>query len=152
MQRSAQLMSFFLPGHEMQEAQNKLQAFRLFAYVDQELRFPEDRPLPLGALVRRAMALSHHRRIFALEGVAHYHTAAESGKGRVSGLLLNPALPDCAMVSMHAGMGTYLRPARRSRNWATTRRKPACVRRCCGFSNSATPTPAPAGARMPSSR
>jgi hypothetical protein len=108
MQRSAQLMSFFLPGHEMQEAQNKLQAFRLFAYVDQELRFPEDRPLPLGALVRRAMALDHHRRIFALEGVAHYHTAAETRKGPVSGLLQSPDLPECAMVSMHAGMGTCL--------------------------------------------
>jgi hypothetical protein len=108
MQRSAQLMSFFLPGHEMQEAQNKLEAYRLFAYVDQELHFPEDRPLPLDALVRRAMALNNRRRIFALEGVAHYYAAAEIGKGQVTGLLLNPALPDCAMVSMHAGMGTYL--------------------------------------------
>jgi hypothetical protein len=106
MQRSAQFMSFFLPGHEMQEAQNKLESFRLFAYVDQELRFPQNRLDSLEVLVRRAFALSHFRRIWALEGVSHYYTGAVSAKGPVSGLLQNPDLPDCAMVSMHAGMGT----------------------------------------------
>jgi hypothetical protein len=74
--------------------------------VDQELRFPADRLLPLDALVRRTLALSSHRRIFALEGVAHYYTGIASAKGAVTGLLLNPDLPDSAMVSMHAGMGT----------------------------------------------
>jgi hypothetical protein len=106
MQRSAQLMSFFLPGHEMQEAQNKLEAFRLFAYPDQELHFPQDRLEPLAALARRALALSSHERIFALEGVAHYYTGVISAKGPVTGLLCNPGLAECTMVSMHAGMGT----------------------------------------------
>ena len=106
MQRSAQLMSLFLPGHEMQEAQNKLEAFRLFAYVDQELHFHGNRLESLDALVRRALALSNYRRIWALEGVAHYYANAVGEKGKVTALLLDPDLPDCAMVSMHAGMGT----------------------------------------------
>lgn len=106
MQRSAQLMGLFLPGHEMEEAQNKLEAFRLFAYVDQELRFPRERLDSLVALVRRALVLSHYRRIWALEGVSHYYANAVSAKGPVSGLLLDPDLPDYTMVSMHAGMGT----------------------------------------------
>lgn len=106
MQQSAQLMSFFLPGHEMQEAQNKLEAFRLFAYVDQELQFTGDRQESLDALVRRALALSNYQRIWALEGVAHHYTRAASARGPVTGLLMNPSLPDCAMVSMNAGMGT----------------------------------------------
>jgi hypothetical protein len=106
MQQSAQLMSFFLPGHEMQEAQNKLEAFRLFAYVDQELRLPDDGMTSLDAMVRRALALSNYQKVWALEGVAHNYTSIANAKGPVTGLLMNPDLPDCAMVSMHAGMGT----------------------------------------------
>jgi len=106
MQQSARLMSFFVPGHEMQEAQNKLEAFRLFAFVDQELRFPPHRAETLPALVRRAMALGHYTRIWALEGVSHYFMDAIDLNQPLSGLLANPELPDCAMVSMHAGMGT----------------------------------------------
>jgi hypothetical protein len=104
MQRSAQVMSFLLPGHEMQEAQNKLEAFRLFAYVDQELRIPTERLLPLDALVRRAFDLGHHERIFAIEGVGHYYAGLAASP--VTGLLQDRQLPDCAMVSLHAGMGT----------------------------------------------
>lgn len=104
MQHSAQIMSLFLPGHEMQEAQNKLQAFRLFAYVDEELRFSAN-PLPsLDAIVRRAFDLNSHQRIFAIEGAGHFYTNALPG--RPSGLLQDPNLPDCAMVSLHAGVGT----------------------------------------------
>ncbi|HWF07693.1 MAG TPA: hypothetical protein VG297_04465 [Bryobacteraceae bacterium] len=106
MERSAQLMSLFLPGHEMEEARNKLQAFRLFAYADRELRFPAGPLPPLEALVRRAFDLSHHQRIFAIEGAGHYYTGAASRP--LKGLLQDPALPDCAMVSLHAGMGTSL--------------------------------------------
>jgi hypothetical protein len=103
MQRSAQLMSLFVPGHEMQEAQNKIEAFRLFAYVDDELHFTADTLGSLEALVRRALRLSNYQKVWALEGVAHYYTGAKSP---ANGLLMNPDLPECAMVSMHAGMGT----------------------------------------------
>lgn len=103
-QRSAGFMGMFLPGHEMEEAQNKLEAFRLFAYADQELRFPDGPLPPLEILVRRALDLRHQQRIFALEGVGHHYT--RSAPGRLSGLLQDPSLPDCAMVSLHAGMGT----------------------------------------------
>lgn len=106
MQRSAHLMGMFLPGHEMQEAQNKLETFRLFAYVDQELRLPEGRLEPLDAMVRRALGLSNYRKIWALEGVSHYYTRAIGSKGPVTGLLQDAALPECAMVPLHAGMGT----------------------------------------------
>jgi hypothetical protein len=105
MQHSAGLMSFFLPGHEMQEAQNKIQAFRLFAYVDQELRIPPGRLEPLEVLASRALALSNYRKIWALEGVAHYYTNAAIARGSVDGLLLNPNLLETTMVPMHAGMG-----------------------------------------------
>jgi len=108
MQRSAQLMGMFLPHHEWQEAQNKLEAFRLFAYADQELRFPKDRLESLDGLTRRALALGNYHRIWALEGVAHYYVGAVSADGRFSGILANPGIPECAMVSMHAGMGTSL--------------------------------------------
>ena len=99
-------MSFFLPGHEMQETQNKIQAFRLFAYVDQELHLPEKRVEPLDVLTRHALALSNFRKIWALEGVAHLYANTEIAKGPVSGMLLDPNIPESAMVPMHAGMGT----------------------------------------------
>lgn len=104
MQRSAQLMGMFLPGHEMQEAQNKLEAFRLFAYADQELDFADGDLPPLAALVRRTFDLTPHQRIFAIEGIGHHYT--RSAPGRLTRILQDPALPECAMVSLHAGMGT----------------------------------------------
>ena len=104
-------MGVFLPGSEMQEAQNKLEAFRLFAYVDQALRFGTDR-LSLAAMVAHAQALPCWQRIFALEGLAHYYT---SGESTPTGLLADPDLPETAMVSMHAGMGTAFATAALSR-------------------------------------
>src|ERR1017187_6003055 len=103
MQHSAGLMSFFLPGHEMQETQNKIQAFRLFAYVDQELHLPEKRVEPLDVLTRHALALINFRKIWALEGVAHLYANTEIAKGPVGGMLLDPNIPESAMVPMHAG-------------------------------------------------
>jgi hypothetical protein len=105
MQRSAQLMSAFLPGHEMQEARNKLEAFRLFAYVDRELHFPANRP-SLQSMVCRAQALPPWQRNFALEGVAQYYTSRVIAENPVTRLLADPDLPETAMVPMHAGMGT----------------------------------------------
>ena len=105
------MMSAFLPGPEMQEAQNKLAAFRLFAYVDQALRFGTAR-LSLPSMVLHAQALPAWQRIFALEGVAHYYT---SGVSAPTGLLADPSLPEPAMVSLHAGMGTAFAGAALSR-------------------------------------
>ena len=105
MQQTTRFMGFFLPGHEMQEAENKIEAFRLFAYADQELQFPANHPDPLASLVRRAFALGHYRRIWALEGVSHHYMNARR-QDSVRGLLLDANLPECTMVSMHAGMGT----------------------------------------------
>lgn len=106
MERSAGLMNLFMPGHEMQETQNKLQSFRLFAYVDRELDIPPSRTEPLETLTRRTLQLSNFRRIWALEGVAHYYTNSLPSFTNLHGLLLNPEIPDTAMVPMHAGMGT----------------------------------------------
>ena len=98
-------MSPFLPGYEMQEARNKLETFRLFAYVDQELHFPPRR-LSLKEMVRLAQALPAWKRSFALEGVAHYYVGGAKSEGPFTSLLADPDLPESAMVPMHAGMGT----------------------------------------------
>jgi hypothetical protein len=103
MQRSAQVMGMFLPGHEFVETQNKLEAFRLFAYADQELGFPTHRLEPLASLTRRALALGKFERIWALEGVAHYFASRANSPERI---LCDAELPEAAMVPMHAGMGT----------------------------------------------
>ena len=107
-------MSAFLPGHELQEVQNKLEVFRLFAYVDQELRFPANR-LSLQSMVCRAHALPPWQRNFALEGVAHYYMNGAGAASSFTGLLADPDLPETAMVPMHAGMGTALADAGLSR-------------------------------------
>lgn len=107
-EKSARLMSLFLPGHEMQEAQNKLEAFRLFAYADRELSLPAGHTQSLSVQVKRAMALGKFRRIWALEGVAHHYTNCAGLNGTRTRLLFDCDLPDCTMVSMHAGMGTSL--------------------------------------------
>jgi hypothetical protein len=109
--RSVRGVSVFMPGPEIQEAQNKLEAFRLFAYVDQALRFGTGR-LSLTSMMVRARYLSSWQRIFALEGIAHYHTSAVRAP---NALLADPALPETAMVSMHAGMGTAFAGAALSR-------------------------------------
>jgi len=107
MQRSAGLMAMFLPGHEFQETQNKIEAFRLFAFVDQELNFPKDRLESLPAMARRASALGNHKSIWAMEGVSNFYTAAVAPvHDRLTGLLADPEIPETAMVPMHAGMGT----------------------------------------------
>ena len=108
---SVRMVSVLLPGPEMQEARNKLEAFRLFAYVDQALRFGTDR-LSLASMVVHAQPLPSWQRVFALEGIAHYYTSAASAPTR---LLADPALPETAMVPMHAGMGTAFASAALSR-------------------------------------
>jgi len=110
MQDSAHFMSAFLPGHEVREVQNKLEAFRLFAYVDQKLKFPADRP-SLPEMVRLAEALPPFQRIFALEGVAHFYTSTAATETPMIHLLADPELPDNAMVPLHSGMGTTLASA-----------------------------------------
>ncbi len=103
-QRSAQVVRGLLPGHETQEVSNKLEAFRLFAYVEQELQLPRTL-LPLQDLIRRAELLAPLQRSFALEGVAHYYANNVGSEGFENGLLTDPELPAFAMVPMHAGMG-----------------------------------------------
>lgn len=99
-------MSVFLPGIEMQEAQNKLEAFRLFAFVDRELRFPKR--LTLLSMACRAQALPPWQRSFAMEGVGHYYTNGAGAERPLAGMLADPSLPETAMVPLHAGMGNAL--------------------------------------------
>ncbi len=114
MQRSAEMMSGILPGHEWNETGNKLECFRLFAWVDQELGFPKSHLQPLDQLAARALKLNDFRSIWALEGVANYYTSAclSAGAGQpMKGMLSTGAgasLPAKTLVSMHAGMGTAL--------------------------------------------
>ncbi len=120
MQRSAGLMAMFLPGHEFQETQNKIEAFRLFAFVDKELEFSQGIRLePLPDMVCRAGRLGNYKSIWAMEGVAHFYTAAVIQERRLRALLADPELPATAMVPLHMrGMGTacaqaLTQPARR---------------------------------------
>src|ERR1019366_7773146 len=106
MQRSAGLMAMFVPGHKFQETQNKIEAFRLFAFVDKELNFSKDRLEELPAMVCRARRLGNYKSIWAMEGIAHFYTAAAISERRLRGLLADPELPESAMVPLHAGMGT----------------------------------------------
>ena len=113
MQRSAQLMSVFLPGVEMREAQNKLEAFRLFAFVDQELRFPESAVSPVHGLPRAGITpLAKELRARRRGEFLH----EQRGRGEP---FERPArrsrLPETAMVPMHAGMGTALAESALSR-------------------------------------
>jgi len=103
-QRSAKALGGYLPGHEVAEVSNKLEAFRLFAYVEQELGFPPTLP-SLPDLVRLAEPLPPLQRSFALEGIAHYYANNVAPENFEGGLLADPALPETAMVPMHAGMG-----------------------------------------------
>ena len=107
MQRSAQMMSLFMPGHEWHETRNKLETFRLFAWVDEELNFSSTRLESLGDLADRALKLDDFRSIWALEGVANYYATAAPHP--LTGMLSSGAgasLPARTLVSMHAGMGT----------------------------------------------
>ncbi len=99
-------MSAVVPGLEMQEGQNKLEAFRLFAFVDQELRFP--RRLALLSMVCRAQALAPWQRNFALEGIGTYYANGAGAERPLAGMLADPSLPETAMVPLHAGVGTAL--------------------------------------------
>jgi hypothetical protein len=107
MEYSARFVGAFMPGHEMQEAQNKVEAFRLFACVDRELGFPGSRP-ELQFMVRRAKTLTSWPMIFALEGVSHHYASGASSDDPLTGMLSDPELPDSAMVPMHSGMGTAI--------------------------------------------
>jgi hypothetical protein len=110
MQQSARLMGGFIPGSSLfcdwRELDNKFEAFRLFQYADRELGLPVDR-LPIDEVVRRALTRDAFRAIWILEGIGQIKGAASSLS--VEGLLTEGAgacVPDCAMIPLHAGMGT----------------------------------------------
>ncbi len=110
MQQSARVMGIFTPGRgvfcDWQELDNKFEAFRLFQYADRELG-PAAAHLPINDLVSRALALDAFRAIWILEGVGHSQGLARplSAKGLLTDGT-SASLPDCAMVPLHAGMGT----------------------------------------------
>ncbi|MEO7650478.1 MAG: hypothetical protein ABIZ80_08405 [Bryobacteraceae bacterium] len=110
MQQSARLMGAFLPGsslfYDWRELDNKFEAFRLFQYPEGELRLPVD-GLPLDDLVQRTLKLDAFRAIWILEGIGHIKGAAASLSAE--GLLNEEpgaSVPDRALISLHAGMGT----------------------------------------------
>lgn len=98
-QASAGLMRY-LPGPglltDWKEIDNKLEAFRLFQYPEQEV----GDPLREGAIAM-ALRLPDFRGIWVLEGIGHeralHRPAAKS-----------EILPDRTGVSVHAGLGTAL--------------------------------------------
>lgn len=106
MQRSAQLMSTFMPGHEWQETRNKLETFRLFAWADQELTLGADSSVPLDKLVTRAHQMDPFESIWVLEGIASHFAASWKPASGMLSQGVGADLPVRALVSMHAGMGT----------------------------------------------
>src|SRR5438309_2085477 len=104
MQQSARIMGGFMPGRDLfcdwRELDSKFEAFRLFQYADRELGVPVDR-LPLPETVERALKLDSFRAIWILEGIGHIKAMTSSLT--VEGML-HEALPECALVPLHAGM------------------------------------------------
>jgi len=102
LQQSARLMRAVTPDGflcDWGELDNKIEAFRLFQYADRELHVSADRAA--------RNAGDTFRSIWVLEGAGHMAGMASSLS--VHGLLTAGAaakLPDCAMVPLHAGMGT----------------------------------------------
>ena len=110
MQQSARLMGGFMPGRDLfcdwRELDNKFEAFRLFQYADRELKLPVDR-VPIEEAVGEALTLDAFRAIWIIEGIGYIKGTAASASRE--GLLSEGAgsrLPDRAMISLHAGMGT----------------------------------------------
>ena len=107
LQKSAQSLGRALPGPELKETATKLEAFRLFASVAQDLRLPETLP-SLPELIRFADRLPAWQRSFSQEGITHHYVNKIPPAQLEAGLLADPELPETAMVPMHAGLGLSL--------------------------------------------
>ena len=80
LEKSAGAIRHLAPWPEVrlasQEFQNKLEAFKLFEYVDSVLQIPNDKEIRFRELVEQACSLESYRSVWVNEGLAHYFTEA----------------------------------------------------------------------------
>jgi hypothetical protein len=113
MQQSAELVRLFTPWHEagctLQELQNKLEAFEMFAHVDSLLGIPSQGEVRLPELIRRAEALGPYCAVWATEGLGYYLATKFCERREAPQNLLNGArgseVPEKTLLPLHAGMG-----------------------------------------------
>ena len=109
MQRSATVARLCWPDSDSrlacQEFENKLQAFRLFEYVD--AAFSASAPLP--ELIAQVTTLEPFHSVWAMEGLGHFATESVwRSNGEPLSLLTDERLLERSLVPLHAGMGLSL--------------------------------------------
>jgi hypothetical protein len=112
-QQSAEVVRLLAPWREsrcaLQEFQNKLEAFNLFAHVDLTLHIesPEEGRLP--ELIKKTEALDSYRAVWATEGLGYYLATKFCERSGAPRSLLNGErggkVPERSLVALHAGMG-----------------------------------------------
>jgi len=112
MQQSAEIGRLLVPWQEsrvaLQEFQNKLEAFDLFAHVDSVLAIPAEGEVRLSELIGKADALESYRAVWAMEGLGYYLAARFCEHGTPRSLLSGErgeAVPERALAPLHSGMG-----------------------------------------------
>jgi hypothetical protein len=112
MQQSAAAVRLFVPWPEtrlaLQEFQNKLEAFSLFAHVDLVLQIPPGGEVSLPELVKRTEALEPYSSVWATEGLGYYVATKFCKQSATLRSLLNDergGIPERGLVALHSGMG-----------------------------------------------
>lgn len=113
MQQSAEIGRLLVPWQEsrraLQEFQNKLEAFNLFAHVDSILAIPSKEEVRLPELIKKAEALEPYRAVWATEGLGYYLAARFCEQREAPRSLLNGErageIPETSLLALHAGMG-----------------------------------------------
>jgi hypothetical protein len=112
MQQSAAAVRLFVPWPEtrlaLQEFQNKLEAFSLFAHVDLVLQIPPGGEVSLPELVKRTEVLEPYSSVWATEGLGYYVATKFCKQSATLRSLLNGergGIPERGLVALHSGMG-----------------------------------------------
>lgn len=113
MQQSVGAVRLFAPWPQarlaLQEFQNKLEAFDLFAHVDSILPIPSQGQLHLPELLRKIEALGPYRAVWATEGLGYYLATRFCEQSEAPRKLLNGELrgeiPEKRLAALHSGMG-----------------------------------------------
>lgn len=114
MRRSTDTLRALLPGKNSQllvrELRNKMAVFNLVRQVSTLLDLPDGPPYPpLIELVERAMALEEYPRLWAIEGLGHYHGDTFWKRNEIPRNILTDDqyrdVPAASLTMLHAGIG-----------------------------------------------
>jgi hypothetical protein len=113
MQQSAAAVRWFAPWREsrcaLQEFQNKLEAFNLFAHVDSVLSVSTQEEIRLPELIRKIESLGPYRAMWATEGLGYYLTTRFGEQSETPRKLLNGErggdISEKHLVALHSGLG-----------------------------------------------